>query len=839
MKIKEFRHSGTINPAVSERELRNRAVARRAAAEGFVLLKNDGTLPLAAGSKIALFGSGAGHTIKGGTGSGDVNERSRVSVFQGLKDAGFVITSEQWIKDYDDTFNAARQAWKDDILKKSGGVNSPMFFPVYAENAFRMPSGRPVESADIGDADIGIYVISRVAGEGADRKEEKGDYYLTVREEEDLAILSRSVQHVIVLLNTGAQLDLAAIHAIPNIAAILDIKQPGMEGGNAVADVLSGRLSPSGCLTSTWAKRYADFPNASTFSHQNGNVQQEFYTEGIYVGYRYFDSFGIAPDYPFGWGLSYTEFALRCEGLRTDGSGAFVSVEVRNTGSRYSGKCVVQLYAACPQSGLPKEFKRLVAFAKSKELAPGATERIDLHVPAKMFASFDESRAAWVVEQGRYCLLLGTSSASCIPCGVLAVAQEHVIEQVAHVCPLAEPLEQLCRPDEAARTWETSWQRRADELGLKDIPFAPSPEQLAPRTEDDIDREAAALAAKIPCDKLIPLLYGEAEKNQNALGAAGIKVPGAAGESYGGLEPEGIPGISLADGPAGLRLINAYEVDRTTGEAFGQGIGGSLEGGFFAEKETHPNTDMYYQYCTAFPVGTLLAQTWNCAVIEEVGKAVSEEMEEFNVAWWLAPGMNIHRNPLCGRNFEYFAEDPLLSGLCAAAMTKGVQSGRGTGTTIKHFACNNQEDNRLGSDSIVGERALRELYLRGFEIAVKTCEPMAIMTSYNKINGLHTANSADLCTQVARKEWGFRGIFMTDWMTTASYGGSIAWKCTKAGNDIIMPGIKDDEKNLREAFKEGTLSEADIRACATRLIDVILRTNAFDGAVSYLQRFSK
>ena len=172
MKIKEFRHSGTINPAVSERELRNRAVARRAAAEGFVLLKNDGTLPLAAGSKIALFGSGAGHTIKGGTGSGDVNERSRVSVFQGLKDAGFVITSEQWIQDYDDTFNAARQAWRDDILKKSGGVNTPMFFPVYAENAFRMPFGRPVQSSDGGDADIGIYVISRVAGEGADRKEE-------------------------------------------------------------------------------------------------------------------------------------------------------------------------------------------------------------------------------------------------------------------------------------------------------------------------------------------------------------------------------------------------------------------------------------------------------------------------------------------------------------------------------------------------------------------------------------------------------------------------------------------------------------------------------------------
>lgn len=839
MKMKEFRHSGTTSPAVSERELRNRAVARRTAAEGFVLLKNDGTLPLAAGSRIALFGTGAGRTIKGGTGSGDVNERCRVSVYQGLKDAGFVITSEQWIRDYDDAYDAARRSWRETILKKSGGVNSPEFFQVYADNAFRMPSGRPVEAADAGDADVGIYVISRVAGEGADRMEEKGDYYLTDREEADLAALSRCVKHVVVLLNTGAQLDLAAVHAVPNLAAILDIKQPGMEGGNAVADVLSGKVSPSGCLTSTWAKRYADFPNAATFSHQNGNVQQEFYTEGIYVGYRYFDSFGVAPDYPFGWGLSYTDFSVRCTSFRAEGGTVRVGVEVRNTGSVHAGRRVVQLYAACPQSGLPKEFKRLAAFAKTGLLAPGASESLELCVPSKALASFDEKRAAWVVEQGRYGLLLGTSSADCEPCGVLSVAQDCVIEQVKHICPLREKLEELCRPDAAARAWEESWQHRAGELGLQDIPFSPAAEQPLSYTEDDIDRAAAALADKIPCDRLLPLLYGEAEKNQNALGAAGIKVPGAAGETYGGLASEGIPGISLADGPAGLRLINAYEVDRKSGEAYGQGIGGSLEGGFFAEKVTHPDTDWYYQYCTAFPAGTLLAQTWDCAAVEAVGRAVAEEMEEFNVSWWLAPGMNIHRNPLCGRNFEYFSEDPLLSGSCAAAMTKGVQSGCGTGTTIKHFACNNQEDNRTGSDSVVGERTLRELYLRGFELAVKGCEPMAIMTSYNLINGVHTANSADLCTEVARKEWGFRGIFMTDWMTTASFGGSVAWKCMKVGNDIIMPGTREDAENLRAALKDGSLQEQDVRACAARLINVIMRTNAFEGVPAYTQRFQR
>ncbi|MBR3126523.1 MAG: glycoside hydrolase family 3 protein, partial [Mogibacterium sp.] len=241
----------------------------------------------------------------------------------------------------------------------------------------------------------------------------------------------------------------------------------------------------------------------------------------------------------------------------------------------------------------------------------------------------------------------------------------------------------------------------------------------------------------------------------------------------------------------------------------------------------------YYQYCTAFPVGILLAQSFDTKLLEEVGKAAAEEMEEFHVSWWLAPGLNIQRNPLCGRNFEYYSEDPYVSGKIAAAVTNGVQSLPGTGTTIKHLACNNQEDNRIGSDSVASERALREIYLRGFEIAVKESQPMCIMTSYNLINGIHAANNYDICTVAAREEWGFEGLIMTDWTTTLPECGSIPHLCAKAGNDLIMPGMQLDYDDMLSAYEAGELTDEEIRACAVRIINVILQTNAYEEAVPY------
>ncbi|MDE6968641.1 MAG: beta-glucosidase, partial [Eubacterium sp.] len=261
-----------------------------------------------------------------------------------------------------------------------------------------------------------------------------------------------------------------------------------------------------------------------------------------------------------------------------------------------------------------------------------------------------------------------------------------------------------------------------------------------------------------------------------------------------------------------------YEVDKKTDTVYGAGVLGSLENGFLEPMEHHADADTYYQYCTAFPVGTALAQMWDTGLMERFGKAIAAEMEEFHVDLWLAPGMNIHRNPLCGRNFEYFSEDPFLSGSMGAAITKGVQENGHCGVTIKHFACNNQEDNRMGVDVCISERALREIYLRGFEIAVKTSAPAAIMTSYNLINGVHAANSRDLCTVAARNEWGFDGVIMSDWNTTVPEDGSVSWKCAAAGNDIIMPGNAKDAQSIRLAYERGELSQEEIRACAGRVI---------------------
>ena len=398
---------------------------------------------------------------------------------------------------------------------------------------------------------------------------------------------------------------------------------------------------------------------------------------------------------------------------------------------------------------------------------------------------------------------------------------------------------ELLRPDDLAEKMEQAWHKDADTEAVEQIIFAPEQIITYRIPENELDKKAEEVAEKLNDEQLIAMVIGEVSKgHDNALGAAGIMVPGAAGETSSILEKEyQIPGVSMADGPAGLRLIPEYQADLEKNQLYSLGFLGALEGGFFAEKENHEGAVTYYQYCTAIPVGALLAQTWDVELLEEVGQAVAMEMQEFGVAWWLAPGMNIHRNPLCGRNFEYYSEDPLHSARMAAAMTNGVQSVPGVGTTIKHFCCNNQEDNRLGSNSVLSERTLREIYLRNFEIAVKESQPMAIMTSYNLINGVHAANCKDICTTAAREEWDFQGIIMTDWTTTSEQGGSISWKCAAAGNDLIMPGAHTDSVSIRKALENGDLDRADLRKCVKRLVKIIYQTLGFQDCISYKEQF--
>lgn len=831
-------YSGTRCPARTEREIRHRSVARRAAAEGIVLMKNEGVLPLKPGIKAALFGCGAGRTVKGGTGSGDVNEREVISIYEGLKSAGIQITSQAWIEDYEKIYVRAREEWKEMIFREAEGRDAMDFFQIYASHPFQMPAGAPVSPADVDTQAVGIYVISRIAGEGADRWNRRGDYELSEQEKTDLKVLTECCEDVIVILNAGGSIDLTEILCFPQVKGLLSIVQPGMEGGHAVADVLTGKVNPSGKLADTWAVHYRDFPNSGNFSHNNGNVDREYYEEGIYVGYRYFDTFGVKPAYAFGHGLSYTTFTISDVVIETDPYAVRVTAAVKNTGGR-AGKEVLQIYVSCPQKKREREYKKLCGFAKTELLKSGASQQITIRIPAKEFASFDEAKGAWVIDDGDYGIWVGAASDRTVLQGALHVEAEVIYERVSHICPLQEELKEISPEADRRYAWEEGWKKEIRERGLSVILFAPVPMEKKALPANALDRKAQDLVKQLTCDQLIAMVIGEISKGQeNALGAAGIMVPGAAGETSGALEElYDVPGISMADGPAGLRLIKHYDVDTEDGTIRTAGLLAALEGGFFAGDTQSEKTVRYYQYCTAIPVGTLLAQTWDTDLIEEVGRMVAEEMEEFGVAWWLAPGMNIHRNPLCGRNFEYYSEDPLLAGVIAAAMTRGVQSGCGVGTTVKHFACNNQEDNRMGVDSILSERALREIYLKGFEIAVKSAQPMAIMTSYNKINGVHAANCRDICTVAAREEWDFQGVIMTDWTTTMPQGGSESWKCAAAGNDLIMPGWQGDISNIKDALQDGRLEKEELEQCAKRMLKIIFQTLGYEKPAPYGAQF--
>ena len=807
---KKWIHSGNLQQEPSEREIRHRALAGKAAAEGIVLLKNDGVLPLKLSDPIALFGSGADKTVKGGIGSGDVNNRENISIFRGVREAGAAVTSLEWLKDYDRRYDDAREKWKEKILEDALHVDNP--FDAYAANPFVLPEGRSITEKDLKGACAALYVISRISGEGKDRRLAEGDYYLSRREWEDIRYLDQYGIPLILILNAGGPVELTDIlREADNIRAVLNISQPGQEGGTAVADILFGKAVPEGKLTATWAERYEDYPCADSFSYLNGNLEKEEYREGIYVGYRYFDSFGVKPLFPFGHGLSYTSFEMKFHEIKAKENALGAEVTVTNTGKSYAGREVVQVYVSLPRTGTEKEYRRLAGFRKTDSLKPGESQNVVVEIRQKQLAVFSEERQAWIVEKGMYGIWIGGSSAEARLCAFVKVPEEVILEETHRICPRKEMFAELCI-DGSEKDIRRPPAEKERQLSVY---------EFIPRREKQKKYEAPA-ERRYPVEALIPLLYGNITSGASTLGSAGIRVPGSAGESTEALEEKyGIRSLIMADGPAGIRLRQSYQVDRASDTVYGTGVLGSLENGFLEPMELHENADTYFQYCTAFPVGTALAQTWDAELLREFGCAVAEEMEEYHVDLWLAPGMNIQRNPLCGRNFEYFSEDPLLTGVLAAAVTQGVQSRPGCGVTIKHFACNNQEDNRMGVDACISERALREIYLRGFEIAVKESAPAAVMSSYNLLNGVHAANSRDLCTVLAREEWGFQGVIMSDWNTTVPADGSIPWKCAAAGNDIIMPGNIRDDENIRQAYMRGELTEETIRECAGRIIALV------------------
>ena len=822
MRIPENFTPGQDTEQVTERELFGRKIARRAAAEGMVLLENDGTLPFRPGARLALMGTGARHTIKGGTGSGDVNSRDTVSVDQGLRDAGFAITTTEYLDAFDAAYAKARDEWEKAIYAATGGERA--YYKLYQAHARlspKMPDDLPFPEDACRRADAGVYVISRISGEGVDRRDEPGDYYLSDAERAELKRMTELCPRVVVVLNIGGVIDLDFLDEL-NVAALVLMSQAGVEGGSALADVLSGAVNPGGRLTDTWARRYPDYPSSEGFSYRNGNTIEEEYTDGIYVGYRYFDTFGVKPRYPFGYGLSYTRFEQETRGVRVEGDEVSVDVRVVNRGDM-AGRQVVQLYASCPAAEQKKELKRLVAFGKTACLEPGAAETLTLRFELNALASYRAGRAAYALEKGDYLLLCGTSSAETVCVARLRLAETLYLPRLHNVCELLGALREI-EPDGSARA--------ALEAGVGDVPVIGIDEaarclwtEAALPAQPPLDaarlEQAKAIVSQLTDAEKVRLVVGSPSTlSGDEIGGAANSVPGAAGETV-GLPERGIPRMVVADGPAGLRLQKRYEVDPETGRIYRLDRFATLENRFFGKLAAHEGAVSRWQFATAIPVGTLLAQSFDTALLEEVGEMIAGELQAFGVTVWLAPGMNIHRNPLCGRNFEYYSEDPLVAGAMAAAITRGVQRTAGVGTCIKHYACNNMEDNRFHVTSNIGERALREIYLKGFEIAVKTAQPMSIMTSYNRINGVHAANSADLCTTVAREEWGFAGFIMTDWTTTNSGHGSSAAKCIRAGNDLVMPGTEGDRREIAEALEgkgEQSLDPQKLEASCVRLV---------------------
>ena len=811
---------GQTDERITEQELLGRKVAREAAAEGMVLLENSGVLPLKPGAKLGLFGIGARYTIKGGTGSGDVNSRNTVTVDEGLRNAGYEILNTAWLDEFDRLYSLSLAEWEKAVYEAAGPERD--FWKFYDAHVRLKPElpALPVPAESLKDADALIYVISRNSGEGADRRAEKGDYLLTDEEHDQLAALCAAGRPIVVVLNVGGIIDLSFMDEFP-IAALLLMGQAGSESGNALADVLSGKVNPSGRLTDSWAYRYEDYPSSAGFSHRNGNTIEEYYEDSIYVGYRYFDSFGVKPRYPFGYGLSYTTFEEIPVSAVLEGSLVSVQVRVRNTGSA-AGRHAVLLYAACPAAEQKKEFRRMVAFGKTALIAPGGEEILTLSFDLYALASYRVPKAAWYLEKGCYFLLLDQA-----PVCRLTLKETANIRQLTNIC---EQLDSLCEIEPSAEQFAGREQTLAAlAVPLPDIAIDEGVSLLASRRNESpaapapdpalLARAKEITAAMTDDEKAILVVGALSAASGEVIGNAAHTLPGAAGETV-SFPQYGVPAMILADGPAGIRIQQHYQTDPATGRFVEpKDRMQMLESRFFGKFYPCEGAEDHWQFTTAIPVGTLLAQSFDTALVEKVGAMIAGELEAFRVGVWLAPGMNIHRNPLCGRNFEYFSEDPLVAGMMAAAITRGVQKNSAAGVSIKHYACNNQEDNRMHVTAIISERALREIYLRGFEIAVTTSQPMTIMTSYNRINSVHSANSYDLCTTVARKEWGFAGYIMTDWTTTNRKNGSSAAKCIAAGNDLIMPGTDNDCTEILAALHE----EKGLRLAPEKLDESVTR----------------
>ena len=776
-------------------------MSRKVTAEGIVLLKNDQQrLPLQSDEKIALFGRIQVDYFACGYGSGgDVKTPYTVSLLEALRQHPDIHIDETLARRY--------ERWcKEHPPEHGSWGNWPLNHP-------EMPLDPTWVKAAAKENDRAIVIIGRSAGEDRETKLEPGSYYLTEAEKQMLRTVTDQFDDVIVLLNSGNIFDMAWLESYPQIDALLYIWQGGMQGAKAVADILSGDLSPSGKLTATIAQTYEDYPTSGMSNGEKvfGGYHFSDYVEDIYVGYRYFETFAKEKVlYPFGYGLSYTDFKINTDRIHEEKGVITLDLTVTNTGKKYSGKEVVQVYYGAPQGKLGKAARSLIAYAKTGTLAPGESEKIQLLFKVADMASYDEAgktgyKSAYVLEAGRYPIYVGNSVRDAAMVGVQQIKQLRLVEQLSQVAapdkeegfrklyPRVNAQQRVSPAYERVTKQKSSIKRRIEAHLPK--PITPTKDQGI--TLLDVYEKRATMnqfIAQLSFDELEALSRGDYNMG-SPLGA-----PGNAGV-YGGvsasLREKGVVPVTAIDGPSGIRLTASASL---------------------------------------LPVGTTLACTWNDALVETLYAWVGKEMLLNEADALLAPGMNLQRDPLCGRNFEYFSEDPLLTGQMGINVVRGLQS-TGVLATPKHFLLNNQETRRNQHDSRCSERALREIYGNAFEQVIKKSDPALLMASYNKINGVYSHYHYDLFTTLLRQEWGYKGAVVTDWWIQPGKSPDNekiydnAYR-VQAQVDVLMPGVGprdgDQDRSLLDSYtsKKG-ITLGELQRNAKNVLRSVMKSPAF------------
>ena len=831
-------------------------IARKIAEESIVLLKNaDHILPLKEKKEITFFGRTQIGTLYSGNGSGGANIAGCGTILEECEKRG--IKPESLLKEFYEYKASAEQVTEEDEFdwtKVSEMVNSGIMYEIFGKykaplDEYDVPETLIFQAAE--KTDTAIFVIGRNSGgEECDRHLPE-DYYLTRSEESLLKDICTHFANVVIVLNVNGLIDLSWMKKYASIKSLLFIGIPGEEGASALAGILTGEINPSGKLAVTIAEHYEDYPSADHFSwdkehlenildyesyglssEENGSTgftksPVTVYWEDIYTGYRYFDTFGKQVLYPFGYGLSYTAFAISDALVKKQNGGIVVTADVKNIGEM-SGKEVIQIYLSkvYPAEGVERPYQELKGFEKTSDLAPGEKEQVKIWIPWRELAVYDEERAAWVIESGDYLLKMGNSSRDTFVKGLICVEKTILAEQCTNCLNITEcnngKIEFLTQKENDAEM--------ASVLNITEQNKDVSGQNIIFVTPEDVhDVQENRKCGKETISKA-ETTVSEREKERN-LAELSIKELAALCVGYG----PGTPFAAVGDRSDPSTIFDDEGKPMTT-NSHPTGYPGYVSPAI----EEKGIKSVFYKDGpagiggVAWPTEMLIACSFDKKLWQMFGDAVGKECEEQQVNVWLAPAVNLHRNPLCGRNFEYFSEDPYLTGVCACEITKGVQNSRPVIVCPKHFAANEQETFRRGNagknvdavDSILTERALREQYLKPFEMLVKDAGIACIMTSFNKINGSFSGGSHDLCTHILREEWGFEGAVVTDWgdMDMVVDGAD----AVAAGNDIVMPGGPPVIRQILKGYEEGRVTREELEQAVRHLLIMIKRIRLAD-----------